>query len=88
MAVEAVLRRETPDFLQIDYALDDREAEKRLLPVAAETRTAVLTALPFGRGRLFAAVRGRSLPDWAAEFGRVGRSSSSNFCSATRGRPR
>jgi aryl-alcohol dehydrogenase-like predicted oxidoreductase len=68
-AVEAVLRRQTPDFLQIDYSLDDREAEKRLLPVAAETRTAVLTALPFGRGRLFAAVRGKSLPDWAAEFG-------------------
>jgi aryl-alcohol dehydrogenase-like predicted oxidoreductase len=68
-AVEAVLRRETPDFLQIDYSLDDREAEQRLLPVAAETRTAVLTALPFGRGRLFAAVRGKSLPDWAAEIG-------------------
>jgi aryl-alcohol dehydrogenase-like predicted oxidoreductase len=68
-AVEAVLKRETPDFLQIDYSLDNREAEKRLLPVAAETRTAVLTALPFGRGRLFAAVRGKSLPDWAAEFG-------------------
>jgi aryl-alcohol dehydrogenase-like predicted oxidoreductase len=68
-AVEAVLLKETPDFLQVDYSLDDREAEKRLLPVAAETRTAVLTALPFGRGRLFAAVRGKSLPDWAAEFG-------------------
>jgi aryl-alcohol dehydrogenase-like predicted oxidoreductase len=67
-AVEAVLRREKPDFLEIDYSLDDREAEKRLLPLAAQVGTAVLTALPFGRGRLFRAVRGKTLPDWAAEF--------------------
>jgi aryl-alcohol dehydrogenase-like predicted oxidoreductase len=51
------------------YSLDNREAEKRLLPLASETRTAVLTALPFGRGRLFRAVRGKDLPDWAKEFG-------------------
>ncbi len=67
-AVEAVLAREEPDFLEIDYSLDDREAEKRLLPLAAETKTAVLTALPFGRGRLFRAVRGKPLPQWAHEF--------------------
>ncbi|HUJ88043.1 MAG TPA: aldo/keto reductase [Burkholderiales bacterium] len=67
-AVEAVLAREKPDFLEIDYSLDDREAEKRLLPLAAETKVAVLTALPFGRGRLFRAVRGKALPQWAQEF--------------------
>ena len=67
-AVEAVLARERPDFLEIDYSLDDRSAERRLLPLAADSGTAVLTALPFGRGRLFRAVRGRALPDWAQEF--------------------
>jgi aryl-alcohol dehydrogenase-like predicted oxidoreductase len=67
-AMEAVLRREKPDFMQIDYSLDNREAEKRLLPLAAELKAAVLTALPFGRSRLFRAVRGKPLPDWAAEF--------------------
>ncbi len=67
-AVEAVLRREKPDFVQIDYSLDDREAEKRLLPAAAEVKAGVLTALPFGRGRLFRAVRGKELPPWAADF--------------------
>lgn len=67
-ALEAVLRREKPDFLQVDYSLDNREAEKRLLPLAAEMKTGVLTALPFGRNRLFRAVRGKPLPDWAAEF--------------------
>jgi aryl-alcohol dehydrogenase-like predicted oxidoreductase len=67
-AVEAVLRRERPDFVQIDYSLDDREAEKRILPLAAEVKAAVLTALPFGHGRLFRAVRGQAIPDWATGF--------------------
>jgi aryl-alcohol dehydrogenase-like predicted oxidoreductase len=67
-AIEAVLSREKPDFVQIDYSLDDREAEKRILPAAAEVKAAVLTALPFGRARLFRAVRGKEIPDWARGF--------------------
>jgi aryl-alcohol dehydrogenase-like predicted oxidoreductase len=67
-AVEAVLRREKPDFVQIDYSLDNRLAEKRILPLAAEVKAGVLTALPFGRARLFRAVRGKEIPDWAHEF--------------------
>jgi aryl-alcohol dehydrogenase-like predicted oxidoreductase len=67
-ALEAVLRREKPDFVQFDYSIDNRVVEERLLPLAAESRSAVLTALPLGRGRLFRAVRGRALPDWAKEF--------------------
>jgi aryl-alcohol dehydrogenase-like predicted oxidoreductase len=68
-AAEAVLRREKPDFLEIDYSIEDRAAEKRLIPTAAEVGAAVLTALPFGRGRLFRTVQQRPLPDWAREFG-------------------
>jgi aryl-alcohol dehydrogenase-like predicted oxidoreductase len=67
-AIEAVLLREKPDFVQIDYSLDDREVEKRILPAAAEAKAAVLTALPFGRARLFRAVRGKDVPDWAHGF--------------------
>lgn len=67
-AVEAVIRREKPDFLEVNYSLGDRAAEQRLLPTAAELGVAVLTDLPFGRGRLFRAVRDKPLPDWAAEF--------------------
>ncbi len=67
-AVEAVLAREKPDFVQIDYSLDDREAEKRILPLAAEVKAGVLTALPFGRARLFRAVHGKDIPDWARAF--------------------
>src|ERR1700722_12192269 len=67
-AAEAVLRREKPDFFQVDYSLRDREAEKRLLPAAADVGAAVLTALPFGRSSVFSPVRGKSVPEWAAEF--------------------
>ena len=67
-AVESVLSRERPDFVQIDYSLDDRLAESRVLPAAAEVKAGVLTALPFGHGRLFRSVRGKELPDWARAF--------------------
>jgi aryl-alcohol dehydrogenase-like predicted oxidoreductase len=67
-AVEAVLRRETPDFVQVDYSLDNRLAETRILPLAGELKAGVLTALPFGRGRLFSVVRGKTVPDWAKHF--------------------
>lgn len=67
-AVEAVLRREKPDFVQVDYSLDNRVAEQRILPLAAEVKAGVLTALPFGRARLFRAVRGKEIPEWARGF--------------------
>lgn len=67
-AVEAVLRNEKPDFVQVDYSIDNRVVEERILPLAADVRAAVLTALPLGRARLFRAVRGKAIPDWAHEF--------------------
>jgi aryl-alcohol dehydrogenase-like predicted oxidoreductase len=67
-AVEAVLKREKPDFLQVNYSLADRDAEQRVLPAAAEVGAAVLVDLPLARGRLFRAVRGKPLPDWAKDI--------------------
>ena len=67
-AIEAVLAREKPDFVQIDYSLDERTVEAKILPLAADVGAGVLTALPFGRGRLFRAVRGKEIPDWARTF--------------------
>jgi aryl-alcohol dehydrogenase-like predicted oxidoreductase len=67
-AIEGVLEGEKPDFVQVDYSLDDRAAQERILPLAAEVKAGVLTALPFGRGRLFRVVRGRDIPDWAKDF--------------------
>jgi aryl-alcohol dehydrogenase-like predicted oxidoreductase len=65
---EQTMRREPLDFIQIDYALDNRNAGDRILPLARERGMAVMINLPFGRGRLFSAVQGKPLPDWAAEF--------------------
>lgn len=65
---EAVVKRETLDFIQIDYALDNRNANDRIIPLAADRGMGVMINLPFGRGRLFSAVQGKPLPDWAAEF--------------------
>jgi aryl-alcohol dehydrogenase-like predicted oxidoreductase len=65
---ERIMRREQLDFIQIDYALDNRTAEERILPLARDRGMAVLINLPFGRGRLFAKARGRPLPPWAAEI--------------------
>ncbi len=68
--VEAVLRAEKGiDFLQIDYALDDRDAEQRLLPLAAERGVAVLVNRPFGGGGLLRRLLPKPLPPWAAEIG-------------------
>ncbi len=66
---EAMMRRETLDVIQIDYALDNRDAGERILPLAQEQGLAVMINLPFGRGRLFQATEGRPLPPWAAEIG-------------------
>jgi aryl-alcohol dehydrogenase-like predicted oxidoreductase len=67
-AVEAVIEREKPDFVQIDYSLDNRAAEKTILPMAADIKAGVLTAQPYGNGRLFKVVHGRELPEWARAF--------------------
>jgi aryl-alcohol dehydrogenase-like predicted oxidoreductase len=67
--LEAMMRRERVDVIQIDYALDNRGAGERILPLAQEQGLAVMINLPFGRGRLLQATQGRPLPDWAAEIG-------------------
>ena len=56
------------DFVQCGYSLETRDAETRLLPVAAERGVAVIVNQPFETGGMFRKVRGRPLPDWAAEF--------------------
>jgi aryl-alcohol dehydrogenase-like predicted oxidoreductase len=67
--VAAVMRGEKPDFVQINYAADDRAAEQRILPLAAELGIAVVINQPFGGGGLLARVGKTPLPAWAAEIG-------------------
>ena len=68
-ALEAVMRAETLDFVQINYSADEREAERRILPLAAERGMAVIINRPFGGGGLLRRLRERPLPPWAAEIG-------------------
>jgi aryl-alcohol dehydrogenase-like predicted oxidoreductase len=65
---EQTMKQEPLDFIQVDYALDNRDAGERIIPLAGDRGIAVMINLPFGRGRLFNAVQGKKLPDWASEF--------------------
>ena len=65
---EQTIKKEILDFIQVDYALDNRDAGKRIIPLAGDRGMAVMINLPFGRGRLFNAVQGKKLPEWASEF--------------------
>ncbi|MCU7827434.1 MAG: aldo/keto reductase [Candidatus Thiodiazotropha sp. (ex Myrtea sp. 'scaly one' KF741663)] len=67
-ALEQALISEDFDFVQLTYNLLDREAEQRLLPLAAERGIAVIVNRPFRRGELFDLLEGKPLPAWAAEI--------------------
>jgi len=62
-----VMRRETLDFVQVNYSPAEPEAERRILPLAQERGCAVLVNRPFAEGDLLRTMRGRPLPAWAAE---------------------
>lgn len=68
-ALEAVMKREPLDFIQVDYALDNRGAAERILPLAKDRGMAVLVNLPFGRGRVLRPFGDKPVPDWARELG-------------------
>ncbi len=67
-ALEREMREFEPQFIQINYSLGEREAERRVLPLAKEMGIAVIINRPFQAGRLFRAVAGKDLPDFAAGF--------------------
>ena len=64
-----VMRDEPIDFIGVDYAIDNREVEETILPLAQEQGIGVLVYLPFGRNRLWSRVSGRDVPEWGSEFG-------------------
>ena len=67
--LERLMRNEKLDFIGIDYAVDNLDTEKTILPLAQERGIAVLGYMPFGRTRLWDRVKGHEVPGWAAEFG-------------------
>jgi len=66
--LETAMRKHKPDFIQINYSLGEPEADERILPLAHDMGIAVLINRPYQSGRLFRAVSGKSLPEWATEF--------------------
>ncbi len=63
------IERNKLDFIQCQYTMLDRSIENSVLPAAREHGVAVMVNVPFGRGRLFRAVSGKTVPEWANEFG-------------------
>jgi len=66
--LQTVMRNEPLDFIGVDYAIDNRDVEESILPLAQERKIGVLVYVPFGRTRLFTRVGQRAVPDWAAQF--------------------
>jgi diketogulonate reductase-like aldo/keto reductase len=66
--MEAIVRAEKPDFVQLPYSIGVREAEKRLLPACAEHGVAVLVERPFEAGSLLRDLMKRPLPAWAKDI--------------------
>jgi len=67
--VAKVLEREPVDFVQINYSVSEREAEQRILPLAADRGIGVMVNRPFGGGKTLGAVARRPVPPWASEIG-------------------
>jgi diketogulonate reductase-like aldo/keto reductase len=67
--LEKFLRRDKPDFVQLNYSITERRAEERLLPLAQERGIAVLINRPFMNGDYFRRIQNKPLPEWAAEVG-------------------
>ncbi|MBL8534453.1 MAG: aldo/keto reductase [Betaproteobacteria bacterium] len=66
--LERLLRMRVWDFVQLNFSLAERDAQDRLLPLAAELGVAVIVNRPFAQGSLFSRVRGKPLPEWAGQF--------------------
>ncbi len=67
--LEDAMRDYPLDFIGVDYAVDNRVAAERILPLAQDLGIAVLIYVPFGRTRLWRRVQGRDVPAWAGDFG-------------------
>jgi aryl-alcohol dehydrogenase-like predicted oxidoreductase len=65
--LEQIMRNEPLDYIGIDYAVDNRDVETTILPLAIERKIGVLCYVPFGRTRLWQRVEGKEVPDWATE---------------------
>ncbi len=66
--LEKIVQTEPVDFVQVNYNIAARNAEYRLLPLAADKGVAVIINRPYAEGSLFRRVRNEQLPDWTKDF--------------------
>jgi len=66
--LERLIKTRDYDFVQLNYSIAEREAESTVLPLAQEMGVAVIANRPFAKASLFSRVRGKEVPDWAAEI--------------------
>lgn len=66
--LETLMRNEPIDFIGVDFSMDNRSAEEKILPLAQERKIGVVAYFPFSTGTLFQRASTMPLPDWAAEF--------------------
>lgn len=66
--LEQAIKSGEMDFVQLNYSIVEREAEQRLLKLAADVGTAVIANRPYANGSVFSAVKGKPLPAWASEI--------------------
>jgi aryl-alcohol dehydrogenase-like predicted oxidoreductase len=67
--LEPFVRRRDIDFVQCNYSLAVRDAERRLLPTAAEHGVAILINRPFENGDIFRHSGTKPLPGVALDLG-------------------
>lgn len=66
--LERLIRSEKIDFIQVNFSIQTRNAEKRLLAIAQDHEVGVLINRPYEGGNLFRRMKGKALPEWAAEW--------------------
>lgn len=67
-AIEQFIKREKPDVFQVNYSITERQAEERILPLAADLGIPVIVNRPFMNGAYFRRLEGTPLPEWTKEF--------------------
>jgi diketogulonate reductase-like aldo/keto reductase len=66
--LEEFIKQEKPDFIEVNYSIQEPQSGERVLPAAMDNGAAVLIARPFSNGRYFGLVGDKELPGWAADF--------------------
>ena len=67
-ALEQFVKREKPDAFQVNYSITERQAEERILPMAADLGIPVIINRPFMNGAYFRRLEKTPLPAWTADF--------------------